>query len=194
MTYSAEWNPAGVGAAWITGSFSLAFRALGEYHHTQYNTPVETTCWQAKVARDYAPGESCAPILSGFWRYDFDAALALNGTGVSDDYGVLHTSVATNCAGRGIHAYQVPAIQGANHNRIGTDTVAKMADHPDLNYHDWVFIIGAPGFQKKEVTDRCGSGCTGDPTHLDNWSDAASCTPNAVGDLGTGRYRTIRLR
>jgi hypothetical protein len=79
-----------------------------------------------------------------------------------------------------------------SHNRIDSDTVAKMANHPDLNYHDWIFIVGAPGFTKKEVTDLCPGGCAGEPAHLDNWSSVAACTSNAVGDLGN--FRTIRLR
>jgi hypothetical protein len=170
----------------------VAFRALGTYRHSQYNTPWEGTCSAGPAQREvFSNAPPWSPSCSGLYvtqlRWDFAVQVETNGSGISNSVGYLHTVAGTSCNNQGAHFYNIPSITGS-HGPVSDTTVAKVDSHAHLNYSDDVLIVGAP-INTKTVTDTC-PGCT--QTQLDNYNQGAACSARAFLDYGN--FPTIRLR
>lgn len=185
----ATWSAFGPNAAvHPNGTRPVIFQVLGSDRHSQYNVPYEGTCTAGRVAREVFTSP-CSGLYQTFLKYDFANQVDLNGTGVSETVGILHTAAGTSCSGQGAHYYNIPSVTGKDGRAVDDTTVAKRTQHPHLNLDDQVFLAGAPGIRLKTVTDAC-PGCA--ERQLDNFNTVAACSGNAVGDYGN--FLTIRLR
>ncbi|HZE56287.1 MAG TPA: hypothetical protein VE031_00385 [Chthoniobacterales bacterium] len=190
----ATWTVNGVASK---ASRNVAFLVLGKYRHSQYNTPLESTCGGAPV-RAFITDNNCnfseTTLLSGFVNQ-----VNLNGSGRSTAFGDVVREVF--CTGQKNkqnkpppgsmnHTFRrhhiVPSCEGS---ALDDTTVARMPGHPYLGCGDQILIVGlggGPG-KTKTVTDLC-PGCP--ENQLDNYTTNPACS--RINDLG--RFVTIRLR
>ncbi len=191
----AAWTVLGVTAR---GTRPVAFRVLGTYRHSQYNTPDESACAGGPApAFIFSSGPPSCDFTETILRAMFIPRVNLNGSGRSIDFGDV--VVENLCLrrennpppGSAMRSFRQEAILGACRIGVGDTTVARTPNHPFLGCGDQVLIVGLgarPG-TVKTVTDLC-PGCP--ERQLDNYTTVPACAPPAVRDLG--RFVTIRLR
>jgi len=174
-------------------SRDVAFRVLGTYRHSQYNTPAESSCGGAPV-RAFITNSSCnfnqTTLLSRFI-----SQVNLNGSGRSINFGDVKREF--NCVrqqnnpppGAQMHSFRQAVIAPACGGALDNSTVARRPGHPYLVCGDQILIVGlgAGVGTIKTVTDLC-PGCP--VNQLDNYTTDPACS--GITDLG--RYVTIRLR
>jgi hypothetical protein len=166
------------------------FKVLGQYRHSQYNIPHESSC-RGPNQRAYITTSACNFTRTRL-RRGFISQVNLNGSGISIRHGSLQREQF--CIGRrGSPAdaanrsfRQVAAIRGScgsNTGALNNSSVARLPSHPDLNCNDQVYIhtVGV-----KTVTDLC-PGCS--QNQLDNFTTQAAC----AGITDRGRFLTIKL-
>lgn len=181
-----------VRASWTVGSHSpehtkpYGFDILGDYRHSQYNTPTESAC-SGGPTLSYVTNNQCTYTSTTF-KSGFFTQVNLNGSGHSLNHGTIareawcldNAEHPPDASGRSFRAGHM--IVGSCGSVSGS-TVAVHPNHDDLSCGDTVYIVGVG---VKTVTDRC-PGCT--QTQLDNYTTTPACSE--VYDLGT--YRTIKL-
>ena len=182
----------GVRASWTVGTDSpnhtkhYGFDILGDYRHSQYNTPNESAC-TGSPTESYVTNNQCAYTGTTF-KSGFFSQVNLNGSGHSLNHGTItpeewclrHRPHPSDANGRSFRSgHTVKGSCGG----VSDNTVAVKPGHQDLSCGDRVYIVGVG---VKTVTDRC-PGCT--LTQLDNYTTTPNCSD--VYDLGT--YRTIKL-
>jgi hypothetical protein len=191
---AAKWTPL---MSDVTDTEPVSFLVMGDYRHSQYNTPNESQCVGAPDSA-YFTNASCA-FTSTTLKSDFIPQSWLNGSGVTISQGIEqneafclnHGTPPANATGRSFRPQAIVPTCGGTYGVSGS-TVAKGDDAP-LTCGDQVLIVGLGGANAatvKSVTDRCPA-CTGH-LQLDNYTTAAACQAGAIPDLGT--FRTIRLR
>lgn len=166
-------------------SRAVRFRVLGDYRHSQYNTPSESACGGAHVDRTIAPSAAnCSGAFQADLRYNFTTQVDINGTGRAIDEGLI--SISWTCSSTSEYT-QIDEILGPGGRPVNGNTVAHKTNHPHLTYGDEVKLVGANAV--KTVTDSC-PGCS--HTQLDNYNATTSaCSGSGVGDLGN--FKTIRI-
>lgn len=196
MKVKATWKVMGATA---TDELEHHIRVLGNYRHSQYNTPHEAQC-SGPDRRAYITDSRCSFNRTTL-RDQFISQVNLNGSGVSINFGDLQgevfclgqSSAPGDAANRSFRQQTIrPDCAGFG---LGNDTVARDPAHPHLDCGDEVFIhnVGV-----KTVTDRCPA--CGDPTNrnagevgqLDNFTLDGACSSNEVGDLARNRM-TIKI-
>ena len=163
------------------------FQVLGNYRHSQYNTPSESMC-SGEPRSSYVTNSQCVFTRTSM-KSDFVRMVNLNGSGTSLHHGTV---------GREFWCLSRPHVPddadklsfrldrgtlGACGEDTGNNTVAVDELHQELSCGDRVYIVGVG---VKTVTDYC-PGCA--PNQLDNYTTSRACSD--VLDLGD--FRTIRL-
>lgn len=175
------------------GTRDVAFRVLGNFRHSQYNVPDESTCG-GNPSRAFITDAACT-FTQTTLLHRFIQQVNLNGSGHSINHGDIareffcvnqpnappgsgqrsfrQQTIAPTCAGQG----------------LSNTTVARRPNHPFLDCGDQVLIVGLGGGVGtiKTVTDLC-PGCPNN--QLDNFTTNTACS--GIPDLG--RFVTIRLR
>jgi hypothetical protein len=179
--------------------FSYNFKILGNYRHSQYNTPHESdpTCQSGGTNSVCLTDNSCN-YTTGSLFGTFNSQTWLNGSGYSINYGLIKPEAYCPSHGfpppsacNGIHIYRknqtlTPACSGLG---LNNSTVARRASNPDLTCGNKVCIVGAGSGGSnllKTVTDLC-PGCT--LTQLDNYTTNGACT--GIPDLGN--FKTVKV-
>lgn len=184
----AEWTtPNGV----RSGSRPVGFTVLGQWRHSQYNSPNESAC-TAAPAPAFVTNPSCVFTATNL-KADFISQSWLNGSGITINFGseqnedscLRSGTPPANASGRSFRPQSIVPSCRAGYS-VNNGTVAA-GDNSGLNCGDQVLIVGVG---VKTVTDRCPL-CTG-KSQLDNYTTQAACSPGTIPDLGT--FQTIRLR
>jgi hypothetical protein len=179
--------------------FSYKFKILGVYRHSQYNTPHEsdTTC-QSGGTKSVCITDTNCNYSSGSLYSKFESQTALNGSGYSNNYGLIKPEAycpshghppPTFCLGLSVFRKNQtlkPACSGLS---LSNFTVARKASNPDLGCGDKVCLMGAGSGGAnilKTVTDLC-PGCS--LTQLDNYTTNGACT--GIPDLGN--FNTVKV-
>ena len=185
-------NYTGVRATWTVGTNTPSdtrayrFRVLGNYRHSQYNSPSEDSCTGAPRS-SYMTNNQCT--FSGTTlKGDFVDKVNLNGSGHSTNHGTI--APEEWCLDNGEHPDDADGrsfrsghtIMGAC-GSVGSSTVAVRLGHSYLSCGDSVYIVGVG---VKTVTDSC-PGCS--TAQLDNYTTSTAC--HGILDLGT--FKTIKL-
>lgn len=181
----------GVNAQWLTGLgvYTDNFYVLGDYFHTQYNTPAESQCTGVSSPAFVTPGPTacvwtCVNLISKFISQAW-----LNGSGSSLNYGMIqeYTTCSAPPGGSANYFQQVSKISPgcAGDSLSGTTVAWPKAKNSNLACNDQVLIVGLGGGTVKSVTDNC-PGCS--LTQLDNYNTSNACS---LASLGT--FETIRV-
>jgi len=191
---AATWRPLGSD---VTDSETVTFLVMGNYRHSQYNTPNESACMGSPSAA-YITNPSCT-FTATTLRSDFISQSWLNGSGITINHGTEQNeafclnlpNAPADANGRSFRAQPIVPSCGAAYG-VSNSTLARGDDAP-LVCGDQVLIVGLGGVNAstvKSVTDRCPA-CTG-VRQLDNYTIQPACQPGTIPDLGT--FQTIRLR
>jgi hypothetical protein len=164
---------------------------LGTVRHSQYNTVYESTC-PSGTQTAYIYNSSCSwQTVTLNSQFVFQAEL--NGTGVSQNYGVLKYD-DNRCNGNrppgsttSNSLLQVSSITGqCNVALVGGSSVATFPGPLDTGSQfscgDNMQLVNASNANAylKYVWDRCPACSDG---HVDNYSSTQACSGRAVGDL-----------
>ncbi len=182
----------GISARWTVGTRSpshtrqYSFKVLGDYRHSQYNTPDESACTGA-LAHGYVTNSQCVFTGTTF-KSDFASQAYINGSGKSLNHGTIALEEwclknAEHPADADERSFRPGHTVAGTCGSVSESTVAVHPDNDDLSCGDSVYILG---IGVKTVTDRC-PGCT--LTQLDNYTTTPACSK--VYDLGT--HKTIKL-
>jgi hypothetical protein len=189
-----------VDAVWsgAQGSRAVAFNVLGQYRHSQYNTPDESGCTGSQEDA-YITDVQCT-FQSTTLRSDFISQSWLNGSGIAIAFGTEQNEdwclrqkkprPPRDAEGRSFRPQPIVPSCGAGYTV--SDTTVARGDNAPLNCGDGILLVGSAGpgaTVKKTDTDRCPA-CTGE--QIDNYTTAAACRPGSIPDLGN--FTTIRLR
>lgn len=183
----------GVRATWTVGTNTpsdtrpYSFQVLGNYLHSQYNTPSEASCTGAP-RRSYVTNNQCT-FTGTTLKSDFAKQVNLNGSGYSTHHGTVaceewcldnaeHPDDADGRSFRSGHT-----ITGSC-GGVSSATVAVHPKHDHLSCGDRVYIVG---LGVKTVTDLC-PGCLMQ-SQLDNYTTSTAC--HGISNLGT--LKTIKL-
>jgi len=194
-----------VETASASGELDYHIEVLGQYHHTQYNSPLESECTGSdrSVYILANPGMCFDDFSPGTLKSGFVSQVNLNGSGHSLNYGDVKALAATRCRtetdnrppdATGNSFVQIPVIDGACGVPPDGTTVAGCLASVDSRgmfaCGDQVYIHR---FGVKTVVDHCPA-CCGADGQLDNYTSMnGGCSGHAVGDLTSGRPMTIRL-
>lgn len=193
---TATWN---VGPT-LSSTFTLPnqWRVLGLVRHSQYNTPAESQC-QGPSAQAWVFNSSCQFTQTQLNKKFMDQ-VALNGTGLSQSYGLLKFS-NPNKGGMCASSYppgatsqntflQVSSVTGAcNLTLTGGFSVATFPspnEKKDFTCRDAILLTTKSNTNQavNEADDYCPS-CLGDlqgaQAHIDDYSSSRACR---LGDLG----------
>lgn len=174
------------------GTRNVAFRVLGTYRHSQYNTPAESSC-AGPDRRAFITNSACS-FTATTLRNSFINQVNLNGSGRSINFGDVKREffcVTQRSAPPGSRttSFRPEAIAPACQTTLDNTTVARRPNHPFLECGDQILIVGLGGGAGtlKTVTDLC-PGCPNN--QLDNYTTDPACA--GIRDLGP--FTTIRLR
>ncbi len=178
---------------------AVAFRVLGKFLHTRYNSPNELSCRQeTSTEREVNLDTGCSTpngFTSWIWTPGVNTQFAdevnENGSGFSIDHGKVQ--LEQFCSPR----YQDPkydwwrpdlsVIRGA-YGVVNESTVAfNPAKMAFVSKGDKILIVGTG---VKTVTDKCPS-C--DEKHFDNYTFDQNCAPRSIHNVGTD-IQTILLK
>ncbi|NQZ08324.1 MAG: hypothetical protein HRT35_14300 [Algicola sp.] len=188
----------------VQTQFQHKFKILGDYRHSQYNTPSQngTDCGADGDSRSYVTTETlgisqCFNPGATYRTLDlpirFKDRVVLNGSGNTSLYGAVQwdqfcqsVSNAPSDAIENTFRDKTAITPGCGASyALGNSTVAARPNNPNLSCGDQVYI---QGFGIKTVTDYCPV-CT--DTQLDNYtSTETGC--NIFTDL-TASAKTIKL-
>jgi hypothetical protein len=194
----------GIRASWVCGGTTIttdmayAFKILGTYRHSQYNTPNEAdaTCQTGGTVNVCFTNNNCV-YTTGTLPGTFASQTALNGSGQSLNHGLIQPEAFCQTHGfppptacQGIDIFRANQVRTPQCTGLGLSdtTVARNPNHPDLGCGDNVCLVGTPGGNiLKTVTDRCPR-CSN--TQLDNFTTTdGRCT--GIGDLGN--FLTVKV-
>lgn len=189
----------GISATWlsITGQYTYNFYVLGNYLHTQYNTPAESQCTGGSSTAYLTAGPSACPWSTVSLVTQFITQAWTNGSGASNNYGLIQEYLA-GCSSPpgGSNNYfrtvsQVAPGCSAPNNFLGNDSVAVdifSSGHP-LSCGDQVLIVGlgSGSGTVKTATDSCPA-CTS-IAKIDDYTTSSACSN--ISSLGT--FATIRI-
>lgn len=196
QTVRATWEVEGVSVSDERGHH---FQVLGNWRHSQYNTPEDTMCGGAPLGC-YITTNNAAGATQCFngppftfhnvmLPQQFVDQVNLNGSGRVAAFGDVQIDAfcpgtATAPADAGGHTFRQQAIVPACGLALGADTLAGCLADPDVACGDRIFIhtIGM-----KTVTDNCPACCAG--AQFDNYTLDGAC----AGILDLGRFMTIKL-
>ena len=169
-------------------SKDIAFFVLGRYRHSQYNTPLESTC-VGDPAPAYITDDNCnassTTLISGFITQ-----VNLNGSGRSTLFGDVVREAFCHVRGGNHRSFRQTIIRPTCEGLpLDDNTVARNPDHQYLDCGDQILIVGLGNGTGtiKTVTDECPV-CP--ESQLDNYTTDPACSK--IRDLG--RFVTIRLR
>jgi hypothetical protein len=191
-------------------TFAKEWIYLGLTRFSQYNTPYESQC-SGGSQRMYVFDRSSCTYISTQMNSDFVIQTALNGTGMSVDYGLLKPIGATNarklCKGKlppeastANTLVRVAAVTGscntaitANHSVATYPNPNDASANPLLVCHDSLNLDQADNttVYTRVVADNCPA-CIGG-NHIDSYTDNQACEAHgAIGDLGNFYTSTTR--
>lgn len=202
-----------VGEASATGELDYHIEVLGQYRHSQYNSPDERQC-NGPPAPVFVLG-SPATCFDAFeqgllLKSDFTSQVNVNGSGLSGRFGDIKSLAATRC--KNVTQNRPPGVTGGNDGNsfvevsfidgacanipLSNSTVAGCLPESDplgrgiFHCGDRVYI---QGLGVKTVTDHCPACCNAAAQkQLDNYTRTDTrCT--AGHDLLPGTPMTIRL-
>lgn len=182
-----------VSADWSTpngspgDSSEVAFKVLGRYRHSQYNTPDEQSCSgeRTSAVTIYSAGAPSCPVSTGFFKEIFRQEVLENGSGFSIQFGPVQRE--WTCASVGQERFRGPTTISGSHGPVNASTVAMRRTRGDgVQFNKQILIVGVG---VKTVTDTCPD-CS--EHQFDNYTENRACRNNAFGDLGT--FQTILLR
>ena len=183
----------------VSGSRSVLWRVLGVIRHSQYNTPFESACTGSEISAWTIDVSSCqfTPISL---RADFAGQVYVNGTGASQNYGVLkYTPGNSNqCAypsgsDDSNTFIRVQSITGSCNVPLDNTSVATypnpVTDTTTFGCGDNLSLItSSNGNQARKYPEdycpSCNTGFNGLSGHIDNYSTSQSCRAGVVGDYG----------
>jgi hypothetical protein len=176
-----------------TDTMAVAFRVLGSFRHSQYNTPRESLCTGNPV-RAFITDSSCNFSQTTLLN-DFISQVNLNGSGRSINFGDVKREFFCTAPRRTVppgarrHSFRQEAIGPTCGTTLDNLTVARRPDHPHLGCGDQILIVGlgAGTGTIKTVTDEC-------PVCPNNQLDNYTTDPACAGIRDLGRFVTIRLR
>ncbi len=201
-TIYAEWSAC---SAAIVTTYNYHFYNYGQTHQSQYTLISQSTCSGAQT-KAYIITNLAACFSSGLQTTtlasDFEAQVALNGTGKRGDGTYLKALAATSClnatngkpadASRANTFVVVSQVTGACNQTLSSSTVAQYGHQCGLR----IFIsgYGNPG-TVKTVQDECPA-CRFDPPHFDNWTNAGgpSCGFTVPDLPPTGMFVTEQVQ
>lgn len=186
-------------------TFAYNMFVLGQYRHSQYNSPSESACLGNQAAA-YVLQSTAACFtnyLSGSLKSDFFSQVDLNGSGHSVNYADIKSLATTVCnnatqgrppdatgGANGNSFVKVPAITGSCSIPMDNNVVARCAADGRLSCGDTVYIHGVG---VKTVGDSCPACCNAaGAAQLDNYTlTNQSCVPGSINDLGN--FKTIKV-
>lgn len=193
----------GVIASWngVSDVYNTSFYALGNWRHSQYNTPNEAGCVQAGAGAYLVNSTTCA-YQSGTLKSDFISQSWLNGSGITIGayygysteqnaaYCVAHNYLPSDANGKSF-AFVPQFTPGCGSGySLNNSTVAYNTSDANVGCGDQVLIVGLNGGAGtvKTVTDYCPA-CSA--SQLDNYTTQAACAIGSFSDLGN--FETIRV-
>jgi len=177
-------------ATWVAGgqapsvTYGYHIQELGNYRHTQYNTPAETRCTgsQSPVT---VYNNSCVATPGATMKGDFISQVLHpdwgTGSGHSLSYGdILREAWCT------LRAYPTArrdqTITGAM-GPVNNSTVAVCPMHGELHAPGRQVYIDGRGV--KTVTDDCAACCQGTATKIDHYTTDTACYVYSLPDAKT---------
>jgi hypothetical protein len=192
----ATWEVDGVP---VVDGHGYRMEVLGNYRHSQYNTPDEANCTGALAPAYVTTGgqttSQCFNNPNLFYNTtlpsDFISQVNLNGSGTTTSFGLVQidafcpqtTGAPNDAPGK---TFRQTTLQTAcGNSSVDDTTVAACLKDPPLDCGDQVFIHGV-GI--KTVTDNC-PGCCG-RAQLDNFTTLSGCL-GVITDIGN--FMTIKV-
>lgn len=188
----------------VMGEYDYHIRVLGEYRHSQYNSPDERRCTggSSAVFMLTSPQTCFDDFNEENLKSAFITQVNVNGSGISENFGDIKSLAATRCNGEtqnrppdatggvnGNSFVQVQAIDGACLMSLDETSLASCRDDGRLACGNQIFIqtIGI-----KTIRDICPLCCSAQGMRqLDHYTRVDTrCT--AGHDL-TGSHMTIKL-
>ncbi len=189
----------------VQSRFNHAFQNLGQYRHSQYNTPDESdsscggsavnVCFNIRSTFPPPDFRRMCTYEQGTMASIFKRQVDLNGSGRSVGHGnVQPEGDCSNppgalCQGRSVYRANTTIRPSCSGGTLGNNTVA-VGDGGPVACGDRIVLIGlgrTRGGTVKTATDRCPA-CTG-RRQIDNYTTDGRCT--GVPDLGN--FITIKL-
>ena len=193
-----------------SNGFARYWMYLGLTRFTQYNTPHESGCSGGTQPMNIFNRSSCT-YVSGQLNSDFVYQTVLNGTGMSNAYGLLKPLGITNArrlCGKGLPPgassentfVQVSTVTGSCNTQIAADH--SVATFPNPNgANGTLYLVCDDSLNLDEsdnttdytrgVADKCPA-CAGGH-HIDSYTDNTACEAHgAIGDLGNFYTSTTR--
>ena len=192
----ATWNLSSAGAF---GNLGIKWKVLGTIRHSQYNTPYETSCTGASANAWILNPSGCVftPISL---RSDFSSQVYINGTGVSNQYGVVKFTPGTknNCSypsgsDDSNTFLQVGSITGSCNRVLDSSSVATnpnpVTDITTFGCGDNLSLVTSSNAQQalkfpQDYCPGCNAGFNGTNGHIDDYSTSTACSGKSVGDYG----------
>ena len=187
----------GVRATWTVGSATpnntkaYSFQVLGDYTHSQYNTPTESGCSGSSESA-YVIQTPCTFVDTTF-KSDFRSQVALNGTGISIHHGTIgrefHCVKAEHNPPEGANGYtfRTGHTVAGSCGSVSNSTVAIPRGHQHLSCDDSIYIVGVGVKTVTDLCPRCGS------EQIDNYTTRSACSKDEIGHLRPGKLKTIKL-
>ncbi len=191
-------------------TFAKEWIYLGLTRFSQYNTPYESQC-SGGTQQMYVFDRSSCTYISGQLNSDFVIQTALNGTGMSVNYGLLKPIGATNArklckgmlpqkANNANTFVRVTAVTGSCNTAITSNhSVATYPNPNDANADPLLACKDSLTLDQADnttaytlvVADKCPA-CI-DGSHIDSYTDNQACEAHgAIGDLGKFYTSTTR--
>lgn len=207
---SGTWNLAGaLGPSTFTPP--APWNVLGVVRYSQYNTPDEFSCSGASSTAWVVSSLTNCTFINTTLDSDFQSQTAINGTGVSNSWGILKAAAAStlskSCRNKfpagatvGNSFVQVPSVTGACNTVLvsGSSTAVyptPIASRSPLTCGAGTLLVDSQNnsYGNKSVADRCPA-CAGDfrntEGHIDSYTSNPACGAHDIPDLGD--YWTLK--
>ena len=201
-----KWTPSTAPSP-IVGIFTptTPWNVSGLIQYTQYNTPKESACTGALAPKWVVDSLTSCNYTQVNLKSDFASQISINGTGSSNNLGLLKAASATALNNGACSATRPPgATLDATYLQVssvvGSCNVplvpgTSVAVWPKICNSTYILVNSAnANFTNKVSSDTCPA-CrkhsTGTVGHMDSYTSVNLCTGSGVGDLGN--FWTIKF-